>query len=105
MCLTAWSKGKNPNGQLPSLYRCQNDNLNVVRSQICDLLEVLSLSAVDQANLWGRFKIEIGLTTGLQEQSIERSAASLPSLLESIFSVIYTVQTFQYMYIWLLNLN
>ena len=89
VCLIAWSKGKNPNGQLPSLYRCQNDTLNVVRSGIYDLLKVRLLSAIDRANLWRRFKVKIGLTSGQQELSIERPTASLPSLLRNqILSVI-----------------
>ena len=106
VCLTTWFKGKNPNGQLPSLYGYQNDNVNVVRSQICDLLKVCSLHAIDRANLWHKFKLKTGLSTGLWEQSIERSTASLPSLLRNqILSVIYTIQTFQYMYMWFINLD
>ena len=57
--------------------------MNVVQSRVCDLLKVRLLSAIDRANLWRRFKAKIGLTTGLQEQSIERSAVSLPSLLRN----------------------
>ena len=60
VCRTAWSKGKNPSGQLPSLYSCQKDNLNVVSSRICDLLKVRLLNAINRANLWHRFKAKIG---------------------------------------------
>ena len=65
MSLAARSEGKNPDGQLPSLDKCQNDNLNVVRSRICDFLKVRLLNAIDRANLWCRFKVKIRLTTGL----------------------------------------
>ena len=65
VCLIAWSRGKHPNSQLPSLYRCQNDNLNVVRSRIYDLVKVRLFNATDQANLWRRFKVKIRLTVGV----------------------------------------
>ena len=69
--LTAWSRGKNPNGQLPSfyMYGCQNDNLNVVRSGICCLLKVCLLNAIDRANFWQIIKVKMGLTAGLYSRN------------------------------------
>ena len=51
VCLTAWSKGKNSNDQWPSLYRRQNDNLNVVPSRTCDSLKVRLLNPIHRPNL------------------------------------------------------